>query len=100
MHCIVGSCKKKSRAILQNRETKAHKLCIFDDHGQTMWANHEGQGSPMSHGHNVNNNHIILHNRGVYSSQANPGDDENSTLTPNGSNSVSGDPHGLSLYSC
>ena len=62
--------------------------------------NHESQESPMSYGHNVNYNHMTLHNRSVYSSQLNPGVDDDSTLTPNGSNSVSGDSHGLSLYSC
>ena len=40
------------------------------------------------------------HNRGVYTLQANLDDDDDSTLTPKGSNSICGDLHGLSLYSC
>ena len=64
-----------------------------------MWTNHEGQDSPVSHGHNVNYNHTTPCNRGVYSLQANPGDDDDLTLTPNGSNNIRGDSHDSSLYS-
>ena len=64
-----------------------------------MWTNHEGQDRPMNQGYNVNYNHTTECNRGVYSQQAKPGDNDNLALTPNGSNSVSGDSHGLSLYS-
>ena len=45
----------------------------------------------MSHGHNINYKYMTLHNRGIYSPQPNPGDDDDSTLTPDGSNSISGD---------
>ena len=88
--------------VIRRREqkTKANKPHIFDDHEQTVWTNHEGQNSPVSHGHNVNYNHMTLHNRGVHLSHSNPGGNDDSTLTPNGSNSISGDSHGLSLYSC
>ena len=65
-----------------------------------MWIHHEGQDSPISHGHDVNYNYMTPHNRGVYALQANPGNDDDSTLTPNCSNSISGNLHGLSLYSC
>ena len=78
-----------------NKRQKQTNLTFFNDHEQIMWMNHEGQNSPMSHGHNVNYNHMAPHNRGVYSSQSNPGDDDDSTLTQNGSNSVNGDSHGL-----
>ena len=64
-----------------------------------MWTNHEGLDSPMRHGHNVKYNHMTLHYRGVYSLQSNLGDDDDSILTHHGSNSISGDSHGLSLYS-
>ena len=82
------------------QKTKPHKLCIFDDHEQTMWTNHEDKNSPLSLGHDINYNHMMPYNRGVDALQANPGNDDNSTLTPKGSNSINGDSHGLSLYSC
>ena len=65
-----------------------------------MWTNHEGQGSPVSHGHSVNYNHTTLHNKGVYLSQANPDGNDDPIVTPNSSSSVSGDSHGMSLCSC
>ena len=82
------------------QKTKAHKFCISDDHKQMLWTNHESKDSPMSHGHDINYNYITPHNRGAYGSQTNLCHDDNSTLTPKGSNSVSGDLHGSSLYSC
>ena len=50
-----------------------------------MWINYEGKDSPMIHGNDIYYNHMTPHNRGVYALQANPGDDDNSTLTPNSS---------------
>ena len=82
------------------QKTKAHKFCICDDHKQTMWMNHEGKDCLMSHGHDINCNHMKPCNRGVYALQANSGKDDDSTLTPNGSNSFSGDSHDSCLYSC
>ena len=82
------------------QKTKACKPHIFNDHEQTMWTNYEGQDSPMSHGHDVNYSYMTPHNRGIYALQANKGDDDNSTLTPNGSISISGDLYGVCLYSC
>ena len=92
--------QRVDEVIRRGSKTKANKPHIFDDHEQTMWRNHEGQDSPVSHGHNVNYSHMTLCNRGVYPSQSNPGDADDTTLTPNGSNSISGDAHGSSLYSC
>ena len=80
------------------QRTKAFKPTHSDE--QTMWTNHEGQDSPMSQDLNINYKYMTPHNRGIYPSQANPGDNDDSTLTPNGSNSISGDLPGLSLYSC
>ena len=65
-----------------------------------IWINHEGKDSPMSHGHDINYNHMTPCNRGAYALQTNPGDDDNSTLTPKGSISISGHSHGSSVYSC
>ena len=65
-----------------------------------MWTNHEGKDSLMSHGHDINISHMTPHNRGAYALQTNPGSDDDSTLTPKGSNSISGDSHGSILYSC
>ena len=61
--------KQKVDEVIRRKEqkVKANKPCIFDDHEQTKWINHEGQDSPMSHSHNVNYNHMSLHNTGVYS---------------------------------
>ena len=81
------------------QDKSKHILCHFQ-WSWTMWMNHESQDSPMSHGHNVNHNHSTLCNRGVYSLQLNPHDDDDSTLNPNGNNSISGDSYGLNLYSC
>ena len=81
------------------QKTKACKLCIFDDHEQTMWTNHEGKDIPMSYWYDINYSHMTPCNRGVNAVQANPGNDDDSTPTPKGSNSISGDLHGLSLYS-
>ena len=60
-------------------------------HEQTMWTNNEGQDSPMSHGYDANCKYLTSHKRT---------DNDNSTLTPNGDNSVSGELHGWGLYSC
>ena len=38
--------------------------------------------SPMSHGHNANYNYMTPHNRGVYSLQANPSNDDNVNSDP------------------
>ena len=73
---------------------------MFDVHEQSMWTSHKGQDSPVSHGHNGHYKYMTQCNRGIYSSQTKSGDDDDSTLTPTGSNSISGDFHGLSLYSC
>ena len=62
--------------------------------------NHGGQDRLISQSHNVNYNHTTASNTDVYSLQDNPGDDDNSNLTPNSSNNISGDFHGLILYSC
>ena len=47
-----------------------------------MWTNNEGQYSPMNHGHNANYIYMTQHNRS---------DSDDSTLTPIGSSSVSGE---------
>ena len=82
------------------QKTKPCKHHIFDDHEQTIWTNHEGKDSPMSHGHDINYNCTTPRNEGVNALQANPGNDDDSTLTPKGSNSISEDSHASSLYSC
>ena len=64
---------------------------MLDVHEQTMWTDNEGQHSPVSHGHDANYKYMTPHNRS---------DDDDSTLTLNGSNSVSEGSHGSSLYSC
>ena len=43
--------------------------------------NHEGKDCLMSHGHDINCNHMKPCNRGVYALQANSGKDDDSTLT-------------------
>ena len=83
----------------RGNKRQSDKTHIFNGQEQTMWTNHEDQDSPMSHSHIVNHNHMTLHNRGAYLLHSNPGDSDDSTLTPNGSNTISGDSHGLSLYS-
>ena len=59
-----------------NKRQKQIRTCIFDDHEQTMCMNHEGQHSPMSHGHNVNHNDMTFCNRAVYSLQSNLSEDD------------------------
>ena len=82
------------------QKTKACKPHIFDVHEQTMWTNNEVQDSPVSHGHNVDYKYKTPCNRGIYSSQTKPGGNDDSTLTPNSGNNISGDSNDLSLYSC
>ena len=72
------------------QKTKVCKPQTLDVHEQTVWTNNESQDSPMSHGCNTNYRHMTSHNRT---------DDDDSTLTLNSNNSVSGESHGLSLYS-
>ena len=64
---------------------------ILDVHEQTVWTNNEGQDSPISHGCDTNYKDMILCSRT---------DEDDSALTLNGNNSVSGESHSLSLYSC
>ena len=89
--------KIADEVITRGKKDKSKHTSHFDDHEQTMGMDHEDQDSTMSHGHNVNYNHTTLYNRGVYPSQSNTGDDDDSSLTPNDSNSVSGDSHGSRL---
>ena len=58
-------------------------------HEQTVWKNNKGQDSPMSHGCDMYYKYMTPNNR-----------TDDSTLTPNSCNSVSGESHGLNLYSC
>ena len=63
----------------------------------------EEQGNTLEQSVNEiirNREQRTLHKRGVYSSHSNLGYYDDSTLTPNGSNGISGDSHGSSLYCC
>ena len=73
------------------QKTKVHKAHTLDVHEQIGWTNNEDQDSLLSHDHNINYNYMTSCNRM---------DDDDSALTPDGNNSVSREPHGLSLYSC
>ena len=67
------------------QKTRVCKCQTLDVHEQTVWTNNEGQDSPMSHGHNANYKYMTSCNRN---------DDDDSTLIPNGNNSIGRESHG------
>ena len=73
------------------QRTRVWKSQPFNVHEQTVWTNNEGQDSPMNQGHDINYKYMTLHKRI---------DDDDSTLTPNGNKSISGESYGSSLCSC
>ena len=100
LHCRQLQNKEKGNTLEQRvdyvitgweQKKRVCKPQTLDVHEQTVWKNNEGQDSPMSHGHNTNYKHMTSHNRT---------DSDDSTLIPNGNNSVSGELQCSSLYSC
>ena len=73
------------------QKTRVCKPQTHNVHEQTAWTNNEGQDSPVSNGCDANYKYMTLCKRS---------DNDDSTLTPNGNNTVSGESHVLSLYSC